>query len=297
MAQRVRVLTVAGSDPSGGAGLQGDIKTITALGAYAAGVVTALTVQDTLGVHAVSAVSAELVEAQLQAVLTDIGADAIKVSVVGSAEVIRRVTRTYDAYAREVPLILDPVLGSTSGFSLLEREAWPVLDELIGRAALVTPNVPEAEALTGCSIAGVADLDRALDAFLARGAGAVLIKGGHLPGPSVTDRLRTADGDEAYFEHPRVETTSTHGTGCALSAAIAVGVAEGLRLSDAVRRAREYVQRALLAAPAMGQGFGPLDHAFAIAAYTDTPEHGLVPEGTPDRANLRAVKAKRRTWH
>ncbi len=271
-----RVLIVAGSDSGGGAGIQADIKTVTMLGGYAATAVTALTAQNTLGVFGVVPMEPAFVEQQMELVLTDIGADAIKTGMLGSAEVIDVVVRTVERLATGVPLVVDPVMTATSGAALLDPDAVDVLARrLLPLAALVTPNVPEAEALTGVGIQSVDDFGRAADRLLALGAAAVLLKGGHLPGESVVDLLRTADGAEHRFESPRLATTSTHGTGCTLASAVAAGIAEGWTLSDAVARAHDYVFDAIRCAPGYGSGQGPLDHGHVLGAA----KAGSAPQG------------------
>jgi len=256
-----RVLIVAGSDSGGGAGIQADIKSITALGAYAATAVTALTAQNTRGVFGVVPVDPRFVAQQMELVLSDIGADAVKTGMLHSADVIEAVVQTLERHARGVPVIVDPVMVAKGGAPLLSNEANSALRlRLVPRAALLTPNAPEAEALTGLSVRGPEDLGPAADALLAMGAGAVLLKGGHLEGDTVVDLLRTADGVERRFESPRIDSRNTHGTGCTLASAIAAGIADGLRLEDAVARARAYVIRAIETAPGLGKGHGPLNH-------------------------------------
>jgi hydroxymethylpyrimidine/phosphomethylpyrimidine kinase len=260
-----RVLVVAGSDSGGGAGIQADIKTITMLGGYAATAISALTAQNTRGVHAIVSVEPAFVARQMEVVLADIGADCVKTGMLGTAEVIEAVVRTLERHARGVPVVVDPVMVAKGGAALLDPRAQSLLElRLLPCAALVTPNVPEAVALTGVSIDGPDDMARAADVLLARGAGAALIKGGHLPGDEVVDLLRTADGVERRWESPRLSSRSTHGTGCTLAAAIATGIAEGLRLEDAVDRAREYVLEAIRTAPGLGAGHGPLNHAHPL---------------------------------
>ena len=260
-----RVLIVAGSDSGGGAGLQADIKTVTMLGGYAATAVTALTAQNTLGVFDVMPVPPDFVAEQMRLVLTDIGADCVKTGMLGSVDVIRTVAGVLESLAPGIPLVVDPVMVAKGGAPLLAKDASAALsDLLVRRASIVTPNAPEAEALTGAAVTSVDDLPRAADRLLALGAGAVLVKGGHLPGETVVDLLRTADGSERRFESARIATTSTHGTGCTLASAIAAGIAEGLRLEDAVARAHAYVQAAILSAPGFGGGHGPLDHTHPL---------------------------------
>lgn len=260
---RGRVLVVAGSDSGGGAGIQADIKTITALGAYAATAITALTAQDTWGVHGIMAVPAGFVVAQMHAVLDDIGADVVKTGMLGDAALIEAVC---DALGPGRLVVVDPVMVATSGDRLLDPAALDTLRRrLLPMAAVLTPNLPEAEALTGMRITGEADMVESARALLGMGPGAVLLKGGHLDGESCADLLMTADGTEV-FRAPRIATRNTHGTGCTLASAIAAGLAQGLPLSPAVARAHAYVQAAIASAPGYGGGHGPLDHATWIAA-------------------------------
>jgi len=253
-----RILSIAGSDSSGGAGIQADIKTATALGAYAMTAITAITAQDTSGVYAVQLIPPDLVRAQILACLNDIGADAIKIGMLGSGKIARVVAETLHEIAPSVPVVLDPVLASTSGTSLLNDDGETVLrEELIPLAAIVTPNIPEAQRLT--SIDAAADPERAGRALLAMGARASLIKGGHGFGDMLVDTLVSSDG-LATFAHARHDTRHTHGTGCTLSTVIACGLALGLALPEAVARAHAYVQEAIRAAPGLGAGHGPLGH-------------------------------------
>jgi len=257
-----RVLIIAGSDSGGGAGIQADIKTVTALGGYAATAITAVTVQNTLGVTGVHPIPLDVVEAQARAVLSDIGADAIKTGMLGDAATVELVSRLLDEAA--VPAVIDPVMVAKGGASLLAAEAVAAVRELlIPRATLLTPNAPEAEALTGLAVATTDDLRRAGEALLAAGAKAVLMKGGHVPGERVVDILMTAQGDTA-FEGERIESRHTHGTGCTLASACAAGLAQGLPLVAAVARAWDYVHEAMLRAPGFGAGHGPLDHAWPL---------------------------------
>ncbi len=253
-----RVLVIAGSDSGGGAGIQADIKTIAALGGYAATAITALTAQDTTGVHAVLPVPPAFVARQIGVVLADIGADAIKTGMLGDAATIGAVCDVLAATA--APLVLDPVMLAKGGARLLAADAVAVLvSRLLPRAALLTPNLPEAEALTGLAIADPDGMRRAADALLRLGAPAVLLKGGHLAGDVVTDLLATGQGME-MFSAPRIVTRHTHGTGCTLASAVAVALAQGMALRDAVLRARAYVRAAIAAAPGYGAGHGPLNH-------------------------------------
>lgn len=258
-----RILAIAGSDSSGGAGIQADIKTATALGAYAMTAITAVTAQDTMGVYAVQLMPPDLVKAQIRACLDDIGADAIKIGMLGSAEIARAVADALRKHTTNVPIVLDPVLASTSGTPLLAEAGVQVLKErLVPLAALVTPNIPEAESLTGIICADDAGIRRAGDAFLAMGAKAVLIKGGHGRGEQLVDTLITRQGRDA-FAFPRIDTPHTHGTGCTYATAIAVGMAEGRALEDAVTRAVHYLRSAIETAPGIGRGHGPLNHMHA----------------------------------
>lgn len=271
-----RILVVAGSDSGGGAGIQADIKVITMLGGFAMTAVTALTAQNTLGVEEVLPVEARFVALQMRSVLTDIGADAIKTGMLGSARVVEAVANTCESLAFGVPLIVDPVMVAKGGARLLEQSAHDALVlRLLPLASLVTPNVPEAEVLAGMTIKTTRDLERAADAILALGPSAVLLKGGHLEGDTVVDLLRTADGAEHLFEGPRIITRSTHGTGCTLASGIAAGIAEGLTLEGAVARARAYVVQAIRLAPGLGKGHGPLEFAHPLlpnaAATTSAP--------------------------
>ncbi len=253
-----RVLVIAGSDSGGGAGIQADIKTIAALDGYAATAITALTAQDTTGVHDVMPVPPAFIARQIGVVLADIGTDAIKTGMLGDAATIAAVS---DALAGcDAPLVLDPVMVAKGGARLLAPDAVAVLiARLLPRAAVLTPNLPEAEALTGLAIANPDDMRRAADALLRLGVPAVLLKGGHLQGDALTDLLVTGQGTEV-FTAPRIVTRHTHGTGCTLASAIAAGLAQGLPLRDAVVRARNYVRAAIAAAPGYGAGHGPLNH-------------------------------------
>jgi hydroxymethylpyrimidine/phosphomethylpyrimidine kinase len=257
-----RVLIIAGSDSGGGAGVQADIKTVTALGGYAATAITAITVQNTLGVTGVHAIPVDVIEAQARAVLEDIGADAIKTGMLGDLATVEAVARVLDSAA--VPAVIDPVMVAKGGAALLASEAVEAVRRLlVPRAALLTPNAPEAEALTGLTVATTDDLRRAGEALLKLGAKAVLMKGGHIAGDRVVDLLITPAGETA-FEGERIETRHTHGTGCTLASACATGLAQGMELTAAVARAWDYVHEAMLCAPGFGAGHGPLDHAWPL---------------------------------
>ncbi|MFP6705566.1 MAG: bifunctional hydroxymethylpyrimidine kinase/phosphomethylpyrimidine kinase [Alphaproteobacteria bacterium] len=255
-----RVLIIAGSDSGGGAGIQADIKSVTALGGFAATAITALTAQNTLGVHGIHDVPLEFVTQQIEVVLADIGADAIKTGMLHRAETLDAVIGALDMLGGGIPLVVDPVMVAKGGQSLLDADTRGLVRErLIPRAALLTPNVPEAEILSGLTITDETGMARAGDKLLALGPGAVLMKGGHLPGENVVDLLLSDAGKER-FTSPRIDSRHTHGTGCTLASAIACGLAQGLTIGRAVGRAREYVQTAIRTAPGLGQGHGPLNH-------------------------------------
>ncbi len=258
-----RVLIIAGSDSGGGAGIQADIKSITALGGYAACAVTAVTAQNSLGVRHIHPIPTGIVEAQARAVLEDIGADAVKIGMLGAAAVVELVANLLDAPPR-LPAVVDPVMMAKDGTGLLDGRARSLfITLLIPRADLLTPNAPEAAALTGLTVETTNDLRRAGEALLALGARAVLMKGGHVAGESVIDVLMTAAG-ETTFEGPRLATRHTHGTGCTLASGCAAGLAQGLTLEAAVARAWAYTAEAIRRAPGFGAGAGPLDHAWPM---------------------------------
>ncbi|MGD2132863.1 MAG: bifunctional hydroxymethylpyrimidine kinase/phosphomethylpyrimidine kinase [Maricaulaceae bacterium] len=259
-----RVLIVAGSDSGGGAGIQADIKTVTALGGYAMTAVTAITVQDTTGVHGVHPVPLDVVEKQIACVLADIGADAIKTGMLGDKKTVERVAKALSAAAAQTPLVVDPVMVAKGGAALLKDDAvGAVKKHLLPLAALVTPNAPEAARLTGIEVVDQDTQTAAGRALLDLGAEAALVKGGHLPGPSVIDVLVTESGVRV-FDNPRIETTSTHGTGCTLASAIATGLGQGMALEGVVERAIGYVREAMTHAPGFGAGHGPLDHGWML---------------------------------
>jgi hydroxymethylpyrimidine/phosphomethylpyrimidine kinase len=253
-----RLLVIAGSDSSAGAGLQADLKTAQVFGVYAQTVVTAVTVQDTKAVRGVQLMPVEIVRGQIEAALGDIGADAIKIGMLGSGRIAAAVADALEDVG--LPLVLDPVLLSSSGTRLLDEEGVDVLKrQLLPRATLVTPNLPEAEALTGILPKSDHALRNCAQAFALLGARQVLFKGGHGAGDIVTDVLVMGD-QQSVFKAPRQATVHTHGTGCTLSTAIACGLALGLPVAEAVARAHAYVQAAIAAAPGLGAGYGPLGH-------------------------------------
>lgn len=256
-----RVLIVAGSDSGGGAGIQADIKAVTALGAFAMTAITALTAQNTEGVHGVMAVPTAFIRQQIAVVLDDLGADAIKTGMLHDAATIGAVCDEIIAKAARIPLVADPVMVAKGGHPLLQPDAVDTLKRrLLPLAAIITPNLPEAEVLTGMTIRDPAAMRAAAARLLALGVPAVLLKGGHLEGETVLDLLATDAGVEE-FSSPRIATRHTHGTGCTLASAIAAGLAQGMALRQAVIRARAYVRAAILSAPGYGRGHGPLDHA------------------------------------
>jgi len=269
---RGRVLIVAGSDSGGGAGIQADIKTVTMLDAYAATAVTALTAQNTLGVFGVLPVAPDFIRRQIEVVLDDIGADAVKSGMLHSDAVIETVAAVLDKRAKGVPLVVDPVMAAKGGARLIEPGAIAALKRLlIPRAAVLTPNLPEAEILAGAPIGDIAAMRRAGERLLALGCRAVLIKGGHLAGTIVTDML-VADTATRVWESRRIDSRHTHGTGCTLASAIAAGLAQGLAIEQAVDRARAFVRRAIATAPGFGRGHGPLDHAHPLRPSDRKPD-------------------------
>ncbi|UEM23201.1 bifunctional hydroxymethylpyrimidine kinase/phosphomethylpyrimidine kinase [Skermanella mucosa] len=262
---RGRVLIVAGSDSGGGAGIQGDIKTVTALTGYAATAITALTAQNTLGVFGIHPVPVEFIAQQMRLVLEDIGADAIKTGMLHSGEVIDTVADVLEELGGDIPLVVDPVMVAKGGALLLDPDASHALQRrLLPRADVITPNIPEAQVLSGLEILDLDDMRHAANLMLSYGPKAVLLKGGHMEGETVTDLLVTNDGEEVFTSR-RIDTLHTHGTGCTLASAIATGLAQRLTLPEAVTRARNYVDQAIRQAPGYGGGHGPLNHAWTVA--------------------------------
>jgi hydroxymethylpyrimidine/phosphomethylpyrimidine kinase len=262
---RGRVLIVAGSDSGGGAGIQADIKAVTALRGYAATAITALTAQNTMGVFGIMPVPPEFVARQMRVVLEDIGADAIKTGMLNTPEVIEAIAGVLDELGQDIPLVVDPVMVAKGGAQLLDPDASHALQRrLLPLAEVITPNIPEAQVLSGLEIFDVDDMRHAANLILSYGPKAVLIKGGHMDGETVTDLLVTNDGEE-IFTSRRIDTVHTHGTGCALASAVATGLAQRLTLPEAVTRARNYVDQAIRQAPGYGKGHGPLNHAWTVA--------------------------------
>jgi len=252
-------LTIAGSDSGGGAGIQADLKTFHQFGVFGTSVVTAVTAQNTVGVRGWEALGVALVVQQVEAVAEDLPPHAVKSGMLGTAELVDAVA-TAIARFRLPNYVLDPVMVATSGDRLLRADAEQrIASRLVPLAALVTPNLDEAQILAGHEVRGVEDMERAGRALVKMGARAALVKGGHLDAPDLVDVLVTRDGVRR-FTHPKLPTRSTHGTGCTLSAAVAAGLALGRSLERAVGDALDYVHRAIVAAPGLGRGHGPLNH-------------------------------------
>ncbi|HET9041198.1 MAG TPA: bifunctional hydroxymethylpyrimidine kinase/phosphomethylpyrimidine kinase [Gemmatimonadales bacterium] len=254
-------LTIAGSDSGGGAGIQADLKTFQQFGVFGTSVIVALTAQNTRGVRAVEAVPEAMVAAQLTALAEDLPPAALKTGMLAEASLVRLVAKAIRENGWQ-PLVVDPVMVSSSGHRLLTAEAEDVIREsLLPLAALVTPNLDEAAVLTGRAVHDIATMERAGETLLSFGAAAALVKGGHLNGEleALTDVLVTP-GAVRHFSHPRIATRSTHGTGCTLSAAVTAGLAVGRPLETAVEDALDFVHRAIASAPGLGSGHGPLDH-------------------------------------
>ncbi|MCY4395864.1 MAG: bifunctional hydroxymethylpyrimidine kinase/phosphomethylpyrimidine kinase [Rhodospirillaceae bacterium] len=260
-----RVLIVAGSDSGGGAGIQADIKTVTALGGFAMTAVTALTAQNTLGVHGVIGIEPGFIRQQIEVVIGDLGVDAIKTGMLHSTPVIEAVASAIRDLAPETPLVVDPVMVAKGGAPLLEEEAVATLrDALLPLATVVTPNLPEAGVLLGRDVSGRDRMEEAANALRGLGPAAVLLKGGHLPGSEIVDFLAAGGAPPVRWTAAKIDTRHTHGTGCTLASAVAAGLAQGLALEPAVSRARNYVRGAIQAAPGYGAGHGPLNHAHGL---------------------------------
>lgn len=259
-----RVLIIAGSDSGGGAGIQGDIKAVTCCGAYAATAITALTAQNSQGVFGIEKVSPAFIAKQIRVVLDDIGTDCIKTGMLHNARVIKIVAETLKQKAPSIPLIVDPVMIAKGGAALLEKTAINALKKyIIPCSMLVTPNIPEAELLADIRISFLADMEKAGHIILEQGAQAVLVKGGHLEGRDIFDILITPQ-KTLHFKSTRIATRHTHGTGCALASSIAAYLARNFPLETAVVKGRDYVRNAISAAPGLGQGNGPLEHAWIL---------------------------------
>ncbi len=259
---QARVLIIAGSDSGGGAGIQADIKTVTSLGGYAATAITAVTAQNSLGVQAIHSLPVDLIREQIISVLDDIGADVIKTGMLFSSEVTNMVAALMDERGINEPVIIDPVMVATSGDSLAATNlAESIIENLVPRATLITPNLSEAEALTGLEVVDLDGMRRAAEKLMAMGAGAVLVKGGHLKHDTLHD-FYLGDNFEHVFTSKRIDSRNTHGTGCTLASAIACGLAQGQTMIKSIEQAREYVIEAIKQAPNLGQGDGPMGHGF-----------------------------------
>lgn len=263
-----RVLSIAGSDSGGGAGIQADLKTFAALGCYGMTAITALTAQNTCGVRSIHGVPPQMLRDQIDAVIEDIGAHAVKIGMLHAPEIVRTVAEAIDRHA--LPnVVFDPVMVATSGAVLIEQAATDALvRELFPRSALITPNLDEAGLLVGRPLRSTDDMARAARQLREQGARAVLVKGGHLPGDAVIDLLLTGDGEMHWMEGERIPSPNTHGTGCTLSSAIAAHLALGASLTEAVEGGRAFVRAALAAGAEVrtGQGGGPLNHGHAPIA-------------------------------
>ena len=257
-----KAMTIAGSDSGGGAGIQADLKTFAALGVYGTSVLTAVTAQNTVGITAVHEVPTQVIAAQIEAVITDIGADAVKTGMLASVDIIECVAEELERH--RVPwLVVDPVMVAKSGDTLLHQGAIQTLiSRLLPLASVVTPNIPEAEALTGLTITSLESMRQAAEHISAKGAGAVVVKGGHLPGPA-TDLFYDGTGFQE-FTAARIDTRNTHGTGCTFASAIAAGLARGMKVADAVALAKEYVTEAIRRSFTVGRGNGPPNHFYKL---------------------------------
>lgn len=257
-----KAMTIAGSDSGGGAGIQADLKTFAALGVYGASTLTAITAQNTVAVTAVHELPTDLIQAQIDAVVTDIGVDAVKTGMLSSAAIVAAVAAALQKHAI-TNLVVDPVMIAKSGDALLRSDAVAALrTHLLPLAAVVTPNIPEAETLTGLSLQTDADLRQAAEQIVGMGPRSVVIKGGHRAGPAVD---LFYDGVQfREFTAPRFDTQNTHGTGCTFAAAIAAGLAQGLDLTAAVAQAKDYVTAAIRHSYPLGQGHGPLHHFYRL---------------------------------
>jgi hydroxymethylpyrimidine/phosphomethylpyrimidine kinase len=259
-----RVLIIAGSDSGGGAGIQADLKTVTALGGFAMTAITALTAQNTKGVFGVHETPLAFIEQQIDVVADDLGVDCVKTGMLATTAVIEAVAARIDAKMPSAAVVVDPVMVAKGGHPLLAGEAVTAMQRvMIPRATVLTPNAPEAESLTGKPVKTVDDLINVGEQLMALGAQSVFMKGGHLVGPKVTDVLVMPDGYHVY-ESKRIDTPHTHGTGCTTASAIATGLAQGLSIENAVVRARAFVLAAIASAPGYGGGHGPLNHAHTV---------------------------------
>jgi hydroxymethylpyrimidine/phosphomethylpyrimidine kinase len=262
-----RVLIIAGSDSGGGAGIQADLKTVTCLNGFAMTAITALTAQNTQGVSAIHDVPADFIKEQIRMVLSDLGADCIKTGMLSQPATIHAICDVLDEMGMDIPMVIDPVMVAKGGASLLANDAISALKErLIPRATILTPNVPEAEVLSGIKITSDVDMQKAAEQLFKLGPKAVLMKGGHLSEKSQTvcDYLFEDNGAVHAFDGKRLITRHTHGTGCTTASAIACSIAQGMDMVQSVQRAKEYVFKAIATAPGFGAGHGPLNHAHTV---------------------------------
>lgn len=258
-----KVLIIAGSDSGGGAGIQADIKAVTMTGGYAMTAVTAITVQNTIGVFDIHPIPVKTIKDQITYVCDDIGVDVFKTGMLGSIEIVETIGETIDKYKNALRVI-DPVMIAKGGHPLLQEKAIAAVKSImVPLASLLTPNAPEAQVLTNINVENLDGQRRAADKLLNMGAKNVLIKGGHIEGAIFTDLLATQKG-EVFFEAKRINSTSTHGTGCTLASAISSYLAQGFELSNAIEKAREYVFNAIANAKGFGKGHGPLNHNWSL---------------------------------
>ena len=275
-----RVLIIAGSDSSGGAGIQADIKACAAFGAYSMSAITAITAQNTLGVQRVDLVDPDMVTAQIKACVEDIGVDVVKIGMLGSEAIIRAVHAAVEPL--DALVVLDPVMVSTSGDRLLEESALALMKELmVPISDLITPNVSEAELLTGLTVGDTDEMSRAGEALLEMGAYAALMKGAHLEMKSIVDVLISEEG-ASVMTGPRLHSRHTHGTGCTLASAAAAALALGAPMEEAVSSARDYVFEAIRTAPKLGQGNGPLNHGLAVSPGSEDGDDPNPDEDGPE---------------
>jgi len=259
-----KIMTIAGSDSGGGAGIQGDIKTISSLGGYATSAITAITAQNTIGVKSILNIPINMIEAQITVILEDIGTDAIKIGMLSNEKIIHCVTKVISTLKKKIPIVLDPVMVAKGGHKLLDKGAEKALiNKLMPFCTIITPNIPEAEVITGIKINNINDLEIAGQSIIKMGINNILMKGGHLDDKMLTDILITRDNIE-YFESERIITQNSHGTGCTLSSAIACGLGQKLTLKESINRAHKYVYKSILNAPNIGKGNGPLNHLIKV---------------------------------
>ena len=262
--QLSKILTIAGSDSGGGAGIQADIKTITSLGAYASSVITAVTAQNTLGVKDFIDIPIKIIEKQLMAVLNDIETDAIKIGMLSNEKTILKISNKLRYLSKDIPIVLDPVMVAKGGHKLLAKGAEKVLiNKLMPICTIITPNIPEAEVITQIKINNIEEMKKAGEKILKMGIKNVLMKGGHLNNKKLTDLLLTKN-NIIHINSQKIYTKNTHGTGCTLSSAIACGLGQKMTLTESVLRAHKYVYKAIKKAPKIGKGNGPLNHLIKI---------------------------------